>query len=124
MPPAGSILVVDDEPAIREAVVELLASEGYRAHGLGGGQEALEWVRRERPALVLVDLVMPVMNGAELLGRLRADPALKGVPVVLMTAATPARGEPATGADAVLRKPFELDELLDAVARHCPPAGR
>jgi CheY-like chemotaxis protein len=72
------------------------------------------------PALVLVDLVMPGMSGAELLGRLRAEPALEKVPMVLMTAALPASDEPRL-ADEILRKPFELDDLLATVARHCPP---
>lgn len=107
---------------MREAVAECLQAEGYRVQALAQGEEALEWARRERPALVLVDLVMPVMSGTELLGRLRADPALETVPVVLMTAAIPARGEMPLPAE-VLRKPFELEELLATVARFCPRPG-
>lgn len=115
------ILVVDDESAVREAVAECLESEGYRVHALAGAADALEWVRRERPALVLVDLVMPVMNGAELLGRLRADPGLEGVRVVLMTGGSAPRTDPALGPDTILRKPFDLEDLLATVARFCPP---
>lgn len=118
---AGPILVVEDESAIREAVVEFLESEGYRVHGVSHGAEGLAWLRRERAAVVLVDLVMPVMNGAELLERLRADPELRVVPVVLMTAAMPVPGERTPPADTILRKPFELEDLLAAVARHCAP---
>jgi CheY-like chemotaxis protein len=116
------ILVVDDESALREAVAECLEAEGYHVHALAHAAEALEWARRERPSLVLVDLVMPVMSGTELLGRLRADPALEDVPVVLMTAAIPGRGESPLPAE-VLRKPFELEDLLATVARFCPRPG-
>jgi CheY-like chemotaxis protein len=112
--------VVDDEPGVREAVVECLQAEGYEVHALAHAVEALDWVRRERPALVLVDLVMPVMSGIELLSRVRADPELEKVAVVLMTAATP--GDPAR-ADAILQKPFGLDDLLAAVERFCPRPG-
>jgi CheY-like chemotaxis protein len=86
---------------------------------LAHGGEALAWARREVPALVLVDLVMPGMSGAELVALLRAEPALAQVPMVLMTAARPATEEPL--ATEILRKPFELDDLLATVARHCSP---
>jgi CheY-like chemotaxis protein len=105
---------------VRDAVAECLAAEGYGVHALSGGADALEWLRRERPALVLLDLVMPAMSGSELLGRLRADPALDGVPVVLMTAAIPSPGDPPLAPDRILRKPFDLEDLLATVARFCP----
>jgi CheY-like chemotaxis protein len=123
-PNAGvKILVVDDEPAIRDSIAELLEAEGYRVDAVGRAEEALAVLRRERPALVLVDLVMPRMTGAELVAAVRADPALSSVPVVLMTAALPAPGERPVAADGILRKPFDIDDLLGTVARHCPRAA-
>jgi CheY-like chemotaxis protein len=121
----GRILVVDDEPAIRESVAECLEAEGYPVQAIGRAADALEWLRREPAALVLVDLVMPGMNGAELVERIRADtdPALRAVPVVLMTAAIPGATEREVPADGILRKPFELGELLATVSRHWPAAG-
>jgi CheY-like chemotaxis protein len=70
------------------------------------------------PDLVILDLVMPVMNGAELMERLRADPRLAGVPVVLMTAAMSGPRLSVPNVAAVLPKPFDLDALLAAVERH------
>jgi two-component system, chemotaxis family, chemotaxis protein CheY len=113
------ILVVEDDAGIRESVEECLASEGYAVAAVANGAEALEWLAREpAPELLVVDLVMPVMNGAELLERLRGDVRLREVPVVLMTAAMPGVGAPLPRADALLPKPFELEALLDTVARH------
>ncbi|HEX9308693.1 MAG TPA: response regulator [Anaeromyxobacter sp.] len=119
MTPQPIVLLVDDDDAIRETVSECLCAEGYDVRAFAHGAEALEWLGRgERPSVVVLDLVMPVMNGAELLARLRATPALRDLPVVLMTAAIPTPGHPAPAADTILTKPFELDQLLDAVARH------
>lgn len=120
----GRILLVDDDTAIREGVAEGLAFEGYRTEGVSNGQEALDWLDREGlPAMVLLDLLMPVMNGAQLLERLRADPRWAGVPAVLMSAAIPSR-EALSRADAYLAKPFDLEDVIEAVARWCgPPAG-
>jgi len=115
------ILLVEDDAAIRDTVAECLQAEGYGVHALARGAEALEWLRRERPALLILDLVMPGMNGAEVLERLRADPVLRDLPVVLMTAALPTRNAPLPSADTILTKPFELEQLLAAVAQHCPP---
>lgn len=122
MPPAPLILLVEDDAAIRETVSECLSSEGYRVDAAEHGADALARLTRgERPALVLLDLVMPVMNGAELVARVRAEPALAGLPVLLMTAAITA---PAAlpQVDATLVKPFDLDDLLAAVARLAPLA--
>jgi two-component system chemotaxis response regulator CheY len=118
--PRGKILVIDDEPAIRESVADILAAEGYPVQALARAADALESMRRERTALVLVDLVMPGMNGAELVEQLRADadPAIREVPVVLMTAALPGAAERAVAANGILRKPFELGDLLATVGRH------
>jgi CheY-like chemotaxis protein len=115
------ILLVEDDSAIRDTVAECLVSDGYQVEAVANGVAALDAIRRTgKPDLVMVDLVMPLMNGAELMSRLRADAGLRNIPVVLMTAATPLPGAPVPPADGVLSKPFELEELLATVARHCP----
>ena len=121
---AARILLVEDDAGIRESVLECLASEGYAVDAVANGADALAWLAREpRPALVVLDLVMPVMNGAELLGRIRADARIADLPVVLMTAAMPSSALPIPEAGAVLSKPFELDALLETVARWARGAG-
>ncbi len=115
---AARILLVEDDEGIRESVAECLQIEGYDVSAVSNGSDALEWLAREvKPDVLLVDLVMPVMSGGELLARLKADPRLADVPAILMTAAIPGPQSPMPAADATLPKPFELDALLDVVAR-------
>jgi len=116
---ARSILLVEDDAGIRESVADCLESEGYRVAPASNGMEGLDWLRREgRPDLIVLDLVMPVMNGAEFLNALRGDSALRDIPVVLMTAAMPSSSQPLPRATGYLSKPFELSELLDAIERY------
>ena len=115
--PAARILLVEDDAGIRDSVAECLELEGYQVSAVANGSDALEWLSREVPDVLLVDLVMPVMSGGELIARVKADPRLAGVPAVLMTAAIPRASSPVPGADALLSKPFELDALLDVVGR-------
>ena len=99
------ILLVEDDEDIRETVFECLVEEGYRVHAATHGAEALAWLREGgRPALVVLDLLMPVMNGAEFLASLRRDGALAPVPVLLMTAAVTSTATPLPSADATLAK--------------------
>lgn len=113
------ILLIEDDDGIRDSVAECLASEGYSVVPVTNGVEGLEWLRRENHAdLIVLDLVMPVMNGAQFLAVVREDPALRQVPVVLMTAAMPTGDAPIPQANGYLEKPFELDDLLATVARH------
>jgi CheY-like chemotaxis protein len=111
------VLVVDDDSGIRDSLGDCLRAEGYRVSSARDGAEGLERIQDERPGLVLVDLFMPVMDGHQLLARLRGDAATREIPVVLMTGATPRAGDPLPPADAVLPKPFELDELLAVIRR-------
>jgi CheY-like chemotaxis protein len=116
----GPILIVDDEFGIVEALVDFLQDEGYRtATALNGGQ-ALERMREERPALVLLDYMLPVMNGHAVLEAMKAAPDLKDVPVVLMSASPPKswRHLPATE---FLPKPFGLAQLIEILLRHVGP---
>jgi CheY-like chemotaxis protein len=112
------ILLVEDDAAIRESVAECLQAEGYVVEAARNGAEALAWLQGGgRPALVVLDLVMPVMGGGQLLGAIRGDASLQDLPVVLMTAALPSAANPLPGAAAYLEKPFELLDLLAVVER-------
>jgi CheY-like chemotaxis protein len=115
----GAVLVVDDELSIVETLTEILAYAGYDVASASDGREGLAALAR-RPAMLLVDFMMPVMDGLQMLRALRADPATRGVPAILMSAAgldtvrAAARlraGEEAPW-DAFLLKPFDPDILL------------
>ena len=112
-PPRKTVLVVDDDRSIRESVAELLEFEGYEVYTAIHGQEALDWLQSNPPPrLVVLDLMMPVMDGWELLERLRE--ADIQIPVIV----TSANVTPDVHADDVLEKPFQVDDLLDAVKHH------
>lgn len=111
------ILIVDDDSGIRDTLADCLECEGYDVAGARNGAEGLEHLAARRPDLILLDLLMPVMNGHQFLARLRADAATRDIPVLLMTGASGRTAQPLPPADAVLPKPFELDELLELVKR-------
>ncbi len=107
------VLIAEDERAIAEIVRVVVEDAGYRPVLAAHGRQALDMARIEHPALVVTDLMMPHMTGAELIAALRADAAPDGgvrAPVILMTAVNPSQAR-AAGADAVLYKPFDLDAL-------------
>ena len=111
------VLIAEDEPPIAEIVAEVVADLGCTPLVAPDGRRALALAREQHPALLVTDLMMPYLSGAELIAALRADAAAAGtpaVPVILMTAAGP-RAARAVGADAVLPKPFRLDDLEDLV---------
>ena len=110
----GPILIVDDEFGIVEALTDFLGDEGYRTATALDGRQALEQMAAERPALVLLDYMMPVMNGAAVLEAMKKDPNLRDVPVVLMSASPP-RSWKHLPANAFLPKPFGLDQLIELV---------
>jgi CheY-like chemotaxis protein len=117
------ILIVDDLEDHRELLSQVLVDFGYAVTSAGNGRAALESIEGGRPDLVLLDLWMPEMDGAELLSRLRSheDPEVVRIPVVLMTADPTAAPEQTAGAlpDFTLSKPFGLKELRQAVVRFC-----
>jgi CheY-like chemotaxis protein len=121
---ARLVLVVDDDPVIRSLIAECLADEpSVRVAVAPDGHRALELVASERPAVVVLDLLMPRLNGLEVVRRLRADPATRDVRILAMSASE--RGEHAleAGADAFLSKPFDLDHVCDAVRAQLERAG-
>ena len=111
-----AVLVVEDEPLLRDLVAEVLRDEGYAVVTAGDGREAIDALERERPQLVLMDVMMPTLDGRAAYRAMRARPDLPAVPVVLMSAAVgPERLDPTISA--FLPKPFDLDDLLALVAR-------
>ena len=118
---AGAVLLVEDDSDLRQAMAELLQAHGYDCILAHDGLDALEALRRQTPSLLLVDLLMPIMNGVELITRLRGDARWSDLPIVVMTAA----GGRIIGVDLeslnvpVLRKPVDLASLAQILARHC-----
>jgi len=112
------ILIVDDEPNILVSLEYLMKREGYEVHLARDGQEAIDVVRRERPRLVLLDVMMPRKTGFEVCQELRADEAVRDTLVLMLTAkgrdADVAKGL-GVGADAYMTKPFSTQELVQKV---------
>ena len=112
----SKVLVIDDEPAVRDLMIAVLEDEGYIVLSADGGRQALEVLMREQPDLVLLDIMMPGMDGREVYRRLRQLPGLERTPVVFVSAAAhPGSVDPRT--TAFVPKPFELDELLSTIDR-------
>jgi CheY-like chemotaxis protein len=115
------ILVVDDDPAIRDVVADILEISDYAVQTAVNGAEALEKIRQDQPAAVLLDLMMPVMNGWEFLRACRQESPCADVPIVVMSAARDASDvADELGAQAFLAKPFELDSVLSVVEQVAP----
>lgn len=112
------ILVIEDDLDIREALLAVLADEGYKVIGVANGREALQHLERGQPALILLDLMMPVMDGWQFREAQQRDKRLREIPVVVISADSEARQKLGVMGDVgFLRKPIELDLLLDEVAR-------
>jgi CheY-like chemotaxis protein len=117
------ILVVDDDPSILALVAEILLDEGYDVATAGNGAEALERVAEVVPAVIVTDLMMPVMDGPALVRACRAEPSTAGLPIVIMSAALTALrdGMKSLGVQDAISKPFDTDSLVAIVA--CLVAG-
>jgi CheY-like chemotaxis protein len=114
-----TILVVDDEPLIAMALEAVLEDAGYQVATAANGQQGLEQLTKMPcPELVLLDMMMPVMNGPAMLAAMAADQNLSGIPVIVLSSlpeeAVRAR---AKGAAAILRKPYTVDEILNVITR-------
>lgn len=118
----GVVLVVEDDAHFRKLMqVMLPATLGVRAVVAEDGNEALEQLRQVRPAVVLLDLSLPELDGMELIRELKSRPATQGIPLVAVTARAQARGEAlAAGCDDFIEKPFELDDFIATVRKYLP----
>lgn len=106
----NKILVVDDESSMRFLLRMLFETEGFDVVEAHHGAAALEQIREERPDVIVTDLMMPVMNGQELVERLRADAETAEIPILVLSSSTNIE---VAGADAALRKPFDIEALLE-----------
>ncbi len=112
------ILVVDDDTDLRETLGELLTEEGYEPRLFENGRTALDCLRHGiRPKLILLDLMMPEMNGWQFREEQLRDERLRDIPVVVMTASRGIDGHPITASE-ILYKPVALGDLIDAVQRN------
>jgi DNA-binding response OmpR family regulator len=113
----GRILIVDDEPMVRETIAQVLREEGYTVEVADDGNDALVKLDAHRPDAVLLDLMMPGMNGRQFLTALREDRGDDALPVVVMTAVHGvAERALSLGATDVVEKPFDVDDLLGKIA--------
>lgn len=117
-----TVIVVDDELDIAEAVKSILEDEGYAVVVCANGREALQRLDATRPDLAIVDIMMPVMNGFETIKAIRRHPELGRLPVLIMSAIAPSVLPPEFDSAGFLKKPFSLKELLARVHTLAPPS--
>ena len=120
-PQAKRVVCIEDEPEMIDLVRLILGRKGFEVIGANGGVEGLDAVRREKPDLVLLDLMMPDMDGWEVYQQIKADPALRDIPVVVVTAKAQSidkvLGLHIAKVDDYITKPFGPQELLESIAK-------
>jgi CheY-like chemotaxis protein len=113
------VLIVEDDADLREMMAQLLSLEGFHAATVANGREALDYLHNgETPDLILLDLMMPVMDGWEFRRHQQADPTLARVPVIVLSALDQNRTAEVS-AQAFLKKPLDFDRLLELVRSYC-----
>src|SRR5690349_15460580 len=115
----GYLLIVEDVPDILRLLEETLKFKGYQAATARNGQEALEMIHRERPAMVITDIMMPKLDGFGLVHRLRLDPETRDIPVIFLTATYVALEDKAfalnIGVTRFIEKPVNFDKFLETI---------
>lgn len=113
-----TILIIDDEPRLRQAMMDTLTYAGYETIGAGDGISGLDLIAEHHPDLIIADVLMPRLNGYDLLKHLRQDPQTQAIPVILVSGMAEYRAIQqgmALGAFEYVSKPFAVEELLSAV---------
>ena len=119
---ARPVLIVEDDPQVRDVLEELLQIEGFSVRAATNGADALAMLRSGLlPGVILLDSMMPRMNGAQFLKTREREPELLGIPVYLISASGDFDGSAGYRVEGFLRKPFDPERLLEIVRRHCPP---
>lgn len=120
--PVARVLIVDDDPAILSMLDELLTDESYETLLATDGHEAMSIARQEHPDLILMDLMLPVLDGATAIRELKQDPTTSMIHIIAMSAGANLRMHAdQLPADSVIGKPFDLNTLLAGVALHASP---
>ena len=118
--PPRKVLLVEDDADTREVVRMLLEHAGYEVETASNGQEALTYLKtHEHPCLILLDMIMPLMNGRQLLSALRRNDTLAPLPVVVVSATPDDALDIRSNAQGVIRKPIDIDLLLSFVKKYC-----
>jgi CheY-like chemotaxis protein len=112
------VLVVDDDPAVRDVLSRALAADGIRAATAADGEAGLRMARRIRPDLIILDVMMPKMDGWGVLTNLKADPATADIPVVMLTMVAEADLGYMLGAAEYLQKPIDRDRLAGVIGKY------
>lgn len=121
--PAARVLIADDDPFLRELLMHKLSAAGYVVFVAEDGGDALAQCREHKPDLAVLDAMMPIADGFEVLRRLKADPATAGLPIIMLTALRREEdvvGALKLGAADYLVKPFIPDELVARIGRLLP----
>jgi CheY-like chemotaxis protein len=119
-PLIATILIVDDETQNRKVLEALLRPEGYVTLTAAGGEEALAAIAHHAPDLILIDAMMPGMDGFEVTSRLKADPVTSNIPVIMVTALTDEQSRQrgmAAGAYAYVTKPYDPNHLMEVIRK-------
>ena len=117
--PHCPVLIVEDDADLRDMMAQLLSLEGYNTATVANGREALEYLQNgDRPDVILLDLMMPVMDGWEFRRRQQSDPDVADVPVIVLSALDRARAAD-VDANEFLKKPLDFDRLLTLVRSYC-----
>jgi CheY-like chemotaxis protein len=111
-----NILIVDDDAGARAALVDILEFEGYSVAAAGNGREALDFLKTTHPNLIILDLLMPEMDGWQFRIEQKKNPVISKIPVVVVTAFGATAG---VEADVILHKPINVERLLTVISHYC-----
>ncbi len=114
------VLIAEDEPHIIESLSFVLGREGFDVSAVLDGESVIEHLRSERPNVVILDVMLPQLNGFEVLKRIKSDPSLAAIPVIILTAkgqAQDRRMAEEIGVDGFMTKPFSNRDIVDEVRR-------
>lgn len=119
---AAKVLITEDEPNIVESLTFILKRAGYEVAVVTDGEATMQWLQTERPDVMILDLMVPKLNGFEVLKRVKGDPELASVPVLVLSAKGQAHDRRLVeeiGAEAFITKPFSNHDIIEQIGRLC-----